>query len=74
MWDVYNSRTEKIHNKKLGKKIVGRLPMRSQGDVEDWDCQQITAIMLNIFCLLSKKNKPRVLNRLYQAAWNTYQD
>ena len=57
MWDVYNSTTEKIHNKKLDKKIVGRLPMRSQGDVEDWDCQQITAIMLNICCLLSKKKQ-----------------
>ena len=38
------------------------------------DCQQITFIMLNRFCLLSKKNPPPVLNRQYQSGYNTNQN
>ena len=36
------------------------------------DCQQLTSIMLNKFCLLSQTPYP-VLNRQYQNGWNIYQ-
>ena len=38
------------------------------------DCQQITFIMLNRFCLLSKTPTPLVLNGQYQDGWNTNQN
>ena len=37
------------------------------------DCQQITFIMLNRFCLLSRNPHPPVLNGQYQDGWNTNQ-
>ena len=38
------------------------------------NCQQITFIMLNRFCLLSKPPPPLFLNRQNQDGWNTNQN
>ena len=39
-----------------------------------WDCQQITLVMLNGFCPLSKTPPlPAILNRQNQDGWNIYQ-